>query len=297
MPELPEVETIVVGLREALVGRVIESLDVRLAKTVWLGDVRATGEVEVEQFVALVKGKRVESVDRRAKMIIVGLSDNTCLLIHLKMTGQLIYVDEAEQRIAGGHPTREMMGELPAKSTRVIFKLDKGILYYNDQRQFGYVKVIPSSALAETEPYKSYGPEPMSELFTVDYLERMIKRRSRITIKQLLLDQSVIAGVGNIYADEALFAARIYPARMTSSLTKKEILLLRETIRQVLALGIQYGGTSSEHYVQANGVKGTMQDYLEVYRREGQSCSRCGAEIGKTVVGGRGTHFCPNCQL
>lgn len=298
MPELPEVETIVRGLEPVLVGQRVEEVKVLLAKTVWVDAVRATGMVDTGNFISLVKGKTISSVSRRAKMIIVGLSDDTSLLVHLKMTGQLIYVAaDGQGRVAGGHPTQDMVGELPSKSTRVILRLsDGGVLYFNDQRQFGYMKIVTTSSLTELEPLRSYGPEPLSDEFTVEVLRMACQRRKKIKIKQLLLDQTVIAGIGNIYADESLFGAKIYPGRSAGSLTEQEMVALHREIVAVLKLSLSHGGTSSEHYVNADGIKGNMQDYLLVYRRAGEVCPVCGSEIERTVIGGRGTHYCPHCQ-
>lgn len=297
MPELPEVQTIVQDLRPLLMGQVISGFEVILPKSVWLDDVRATGDKEVKIIKSLVEGKKVVSITRRGKMIIIDISGDSILLIHLKMTGQLIYVGADQQRLAGGHPNSDMVADLPVKSTRVVFTLQNGSkLYFNDQRQFGYIKVLTKEALKSHIPYTSFGPEPLEEDFTEQYLTTIINKRPKLKIKQILLDQTLIAGIGNIYADESLFLATIRPDRQGQTLKPQEIKLLHQAIQTVLQKGLDYGGTSSQHYVQASGQKGTMQDHLAVYRRTDQPCPVCGTPIERTVIGGRGTHFCPHCQ-
>ncbi len=298
MPELPEVETIVNGLRSKIVGKEIAQLDVLLSKTVWLDTIQATGDREVGQVSALVQGKKVDSITRRGKMIIVNLSSDVVVLIHLKMTGQLIYVDSKNNRYAGGHPTSDMSKEMPVKSTRAIFKFsDNSHLYFNDQRQFGYIKILTPTQFTSYLESLSYGPEALSDQFNARYLFDVAQKRPKITIKQLLLDQRVVAGIGNIYADEGLFAARIHPACVANRLSISQINILVEHVKQVLTFSIEHNGTSSEHYVTANGFKGDMQNYLRVYRKDGEPCPNCGREIERMVIGGRGTHYCSNCQV
>lgn len=297
MPELPEVETIVRGLKPRLLNKQITQLEVDFAPTFWLDSIRATGQTEIHQIKALVEGKIIEDITRRGKMIIINLSDDVVILIHLKMTGQLIYVDASQRRYAGGHPTSDMGKDMPVKSTRAwtVFA-DGSRLYFNDQRKFGYIKLIPASQLTSLPAYQSYGPEPLTSQFTAKYLAHRIQTRPKITIKQLLLDQSVVAGVGNIYADESLFMSGVHPASLASSLSPDKLASLVSDIKQVLQFSIERNGTSSEHYVTASGEKGDMQNFLQVYRRMGMPCPRCGTAIERTVVGGRGTHYCPKCQ-
>ncbi len=297
MPELPEVETIVKGLAPAIVNKTISDIEVFLPKTIWLDSIRATGDREVEQIKAILTGKTITAITRRGKMIIVHTSDETVMLIHLKMTGQLIFVDQNQHRIAGGHPNADMINQLPVKSTRLVFNFsDKSKLYFNDQRQFGYIKILLANALESHTAYTSFGPEPLTDDFNEHYFSSKVKQHPRLKIKQVLLDQSIIAGVGNIYADESLFMAKIHPATAAGQLTQAQTKTLLNTVKEVLAIGIKYNGTSSQHYVDVNGQQGTMQDHLQVYRRAGQPCPICGTSIERTVVGGRGTHFCPHCQ-
>ena len=297
MPELPEVETIVRGLEGKIVGRKINAFEGLLPKSVWLDEVRATGSEEVSQIKSLLEGKTITSITRRAKMIIVGLSDNVGLLAHLKMTGQLIFVDANKQRFSGGHPTGDMSRDMPVKSTRAIFSFDDGSeLYFNDQRQFGYLKVIPLSSLEEQTVYKRYGPEPFDPDFHAAYMQSIAKRRPKSRIKQLLLDQEVVAGIGNIYADESLFISKIHPATRGISLSISDFERLITAVQEILLFSISRNGTSSEHYVTSTGEKGDMQNFLKVYRKTGEACVVCGSAIERTVVAGRGTHYCPNCQ-
>jgi formamidopyrimidine-DNA glycosylase len=297
MPELPEVETIVKGLRPAISGQTISEMEVVLPKTLWLDNIRTTGQVEINQAKALIEGKTITSITRRGKMIIVHISDDIVMLIHLKMTGQLIFIDPHHQRIAGGHPNADMVNQLPVKSTRLIFRFTNGsTLYFNDQRQFGYVKILPIAVLDEHPAYKVYGPEPLTNDFNEHYFSSVINQHPKIKIKQMLLDQSIIAGVGNIYADESLFMAKIHPATSAGHLSESQIKNLLNSVKEVLAAGLKYGGTSSQHYVDAHGQQGTMQDHLQVYRRADLPCPVCGTPIERIVVGGRGTHFCPHCQ-
>jgi formamidopyrimidine-DNA glycosylase len=297
MPELPEVQTIVQDLKAPLIGQTIDAMEIRLPKSVWLDDVRAVGHEEVYSIKSIVEGKTIESITRRGKMIIINLSSEVVMLVHLKMTGQLIYVGPNSQRIAGGHPTSDMVRDLPVTSTRVVFAFaNNGILYFNDQRQFGYIKILTKQSLASHKPYTSYGPEPLEEAFNEQYMSSIIDKRPKLNIKQLLLDQTLIAGIGNIYADESLFSAQILPTRTAGSLSPEDIARLVSSIKSVLRTGLFYGGTSSQHYVQANGSKGTMQDHLAVYRRTELPCPQCGTPIKRIALAGRGTHYCPNCQ-
>lgn len=296
MPELPEVETIIRGLAPHLIDQPIVSVTILAPSSIWLGNERGTGEVEARQFANQLVGQTMTAVARRGKMIIIELTNNLVLLIHLKMTGQLIYI-HGDQRVAGGHPTADMFGGLPNKSTRVIFQIgEKGTLYFNDQRRFGYTKLLQKDDLQEHKAYKQFGLEPLESTFDEQSLYSVAKRKANLRIKQALLDQTLIAGIGNIYADESLFEAGIHPARLAGSLNQDEVAKLTAAIKTVLQRGLQYGGTSSQHFVQADGSKGSMQDHLNVYRRTGLPCPNCGTPIERIVIGGRGTHFCPNCQ-
>lgn len=297
MPELPEVETIVKGLRPKIVGKQIISAQILLPKIVWLDTIQATGNKETDQVKALVEAKTIQTITRRGKMIIMELSGGVIALLHLKMTGQLIYISSTKERYAGGHSSPDLVKDLPTKSTRVVFQFeDKSTLYFNDQRQFGYLKIMtPAQYLAHLESLK-FGPEALSSEFNGAYLYQVAQKRPKITIKQLILDQHVVAGVGNIYADESLFNTQIHPAAPANTLSSDQVKSLVGKIKEVLEFSIAHNGTSSEHYVTSTGEQGDMQNYLKVYRKDGQPCPRCGNTLHRMTIGGRGTHYCPNCQ-
>ncbi len=285
MPELPEVEVLVRGLRDELIGRVIQSVQISKPK-MWQG-------IESTDII----GKKINSIERIAKLIVISLSGGFSILIHLKMTGQLIFVDPSGAKIAGGHPDDQFLANQPSKYTHIVFDFDDGShLYFNDMRQFGYVKVVNTSALLDHKHIATIGVEPFAPEFTFQYLFDALQRRPKTTVKQVLMDQTVIGGIGNIYCDESLFEAKISPKRKAASITEIESGNLHSSIIKTLEKGIKYGGTSYKDYVHHNGTKGTMQDHLQVYRRHGQKCLRCGNIISRTIIGGRGTHFCAECQ-
>lgn len=281
MPELPEVETIANQLDANLAGKTIVGLDVRNAKS-FVGHKSD------------VVGQKIVSIGRRAKVLIFELNNDKYLLFHLKMTGQLIYIDHSK-RIAGGHADHDWHAELPNAHTRIIFDFGaEQKLYFNDLRKFGWARVFTK---AEMDDYLAkYGPEPLPAL-NLKYLKTRAARMPRSAIKKFLMDQGVISGIGNIYADETLFAARIHPRRLVGSITDTEWENIAGEAQRILKLAIEKGGTTDSDYVNANGEKGGMQDFLQVYHKAGEPCpSNCGGTIERIVVGGRGTHFCPICQ-
>ncbi|MDO8429553.1 MAG: bifunctional DNA-formamidopyrimidine glycosylase/DNA-(apurinic or apyrimidinic site) lyase [Candidatus Daviesbacteria bacterium] len=281
MPELPEVETIKLGLQGQVVGQTIKKIEVLTPKS-FQGDPRN------------VNGQKISNVFRRAKMLGVELGNSWIVLFHLKMTGQIILVSN-RARFVGGHPTSDIQGEMPNNSTRVIFELDNGSkIYFNDQRKFGWVKAISSKLIANS--FNSLGPEPLEETFTLDVFKSQLQKRKNTPVKVVIMDQTVVAGVGNIYACEALFMANILPTRRIKDLTPKEVSKLHQAIVDVLTLGIKHGGSSRSHYVNSEGKKGHFLDFAFVYNRSGESCRTCQEVINKTVVGGRGTFFCRFCQ-
>jgi formamidopyrimidine-DNA glycosylase len=269
MPELPEVETFVRALRKPLVGRTITG-----ARNDWPGHIVVPSPDELRE---RITGRRIEAIDRRGKYLVFTLSDDETLIVHLKMTGHLSVVP----------------AETPAdRYAHTIFELDDGReLRFRDPRKFGRVYLVhdPAGVLGPL------GPEPLEADFTAGELATRLVGRKRV-LKPLLLDQTFIAGIGNIYADEALFEARVRPTRHSDTLTADETAALHAAIQKVLALGIEREGASISTYVKANGEKGDMQNAVAVYGRAGQSCYRCGGPIERIVLGGRGTHFCPNCQ-
>lgn len=290
MPELPEVETIARGLKPRVEGRKIKSVVV-LENRTFQFDTDAITEILIEQ--------KISSVERRAKVLLMHLSSDFTLMFHLKMTGQIIVDEPKSQRFAGGHPTNSMdpTTKLPDSSTRGIFTLDNGTkIYFNDQRKFGWIKLVPTSEVGTDRFIASVGPEFDSKDFSAQYFWDKTKKRIS-PIKAVLLDQSVVAGIGNIYADETLHLAKVHPARKASTLSNTESARIYEAIKQVLTDGITHGGTSFTNYVNALGTKGDYLERARVFRREGLLCKECQAEIIKTRVAGRGTHYCPVCQI
>ena len=287
MPELPEVETVRTGLSGFLPGKQVISVTHDWTKSF------PNAPADVENFVI---GSRITGVRRRAKVLIIDLDTNYSLVIHLKMTGQLVYRGEHE-RFGAGHPSGSLVGELPDNSTRVIVTFtDKSKLFFNDQRKFGWMRLLPTPEVEQLDFFKKVGPEPLAADFTADDFVRRLQRREKSSIKAVLLDQTVIAGVGNIYADESLWAAKIHPASRVQDVSAQKLHTLYQALRDVLALAIEKGGSTDRNYVSAEGKRGSYLNFAKVFRREGQACPRCGAIIIKTKVAGRGTHICPRCQ-
>lgn len=288
MPELPEVETVRIGLQEFLAGQTINSVDCDWAKSL---------PVAKEDLDSYLVGAQIESVMRRGKLIIIPLDTAYSLLIHLKMTGQLVYRPNKGRGFGGGHPTDSLIDKLPDRSTRVIIKLTKGTLFFNDQRKFGWVKLEPTKDLEKNNTFlKKLGPEPLEDSYSFEQFKTAIQKRPKTTIKAVILDQTVLAGVGNIYADESLFAARVHPATRVAQVSTIKLKRLYKAIREVMKLSISLGGSSDRNYVDAKGNKGSYLKFAKVFRREGQNCPNCGGKIVKIRVAGRGTHICPKCQ-
>ena len=286
MPELPEVETVRTGLAKLLPGRVVAD--------VWHDWPKSFPNAPADVAKFLINAK-INDIRRRAKVLIIELSSDHSLVIHLKMTGQLVF--EGSARFAAGHPNDSLIGKLPDKSTRVIIDFKDGSkLFFNDQRKFGWMRLLPTLELPEIDFLKKIGPEPLEDDFTVkDFIERLMTRRNS-AVKAVLLDQTVIAGVGNIYADESLFLAKIHPARRVGNIPRTKLVALYNDLRQVLITAIENGGSTDRNYVNAEGQKGSYTKFAQVFRREGQPCPRCGTEIIKIRVAGRGTHICPREQ-
>ena len=292
MPELPEVETV----RRDLLANL---LDKKIAGVAVLNDKTVSGSTE--NFLKILSGSFFVDIMRRGKLLIFKLNKkDSYLLIHLKMTGQLIYLS-GNSVIAGGHSLRahsfekSVGGELPNKHTRVIINFkDKSRLFFNDLRKFGYMKVVNKEEL-EIFIAKNYGPEPLSAEFTLIGFSAQLKRHRR-NIKAVLLDQKVVAGLGNIYVDEVLFAAGVRPMRLAAELTKSEIAKIYQAILNILPQAIKYRGTTFSNYVDGQGKKGNFSAKLQVYGRDKETCYRCGHKLIKTKIAGRGTHYCSYCQ-
>lgn len=320
MPELPEVETVKRGLNKLIISRKIKAITSDNPKSF------PNSKADVDAFLI---GSKVEQIRRRAKVLIIDLSSNYSLVVHLKMTGQLVFVNERKRnkdlgiknkenpirrtanlipnpqspdptnkiRFGGGHPTDSLVNNLPDKSTRVAITFDDGSnLYFNDQRKFGWMRLLPTNEVGNIDFMKKVGPEPLEADFTAKQFVERFSRRQNTTIKAALLDQTVIAGVGNIYADESLWGAKIHPAKKVGDLSDSKLKLLYSEVRYVMNLSIEKGGSTNRNYVNAEGKKGSYMDFARVFRREGLPCPRCGTEIIKIKVAGRGTHICPKEQ-
>lgn len=292
MPELPEVETIVRGLNGKLPGLTITNLEINIPK--WERTIRHDGLNPDNDLV----GHKVVGMRRRAKLVLLDVEGGSTVMFHLKMTGQLVYEDAKHHITPGGHPVPSFNQAQPNNSTHAIFSFDNGShLYFNDTRKFGFVRLIATNKVAQIPFVKAYGPEPFDPGFTPDYFGQAIKKRPRMKIKILLMDQTFVAGVGNIYANEALWEAGIHPLRLAGSLTDREIKDLFKTTRHVLEVGIANKGTTLSDFVDSEGNKGGNQGFLKAHNQEGEACSKDdGGVIKKIVVGGRGTFFCPTHQ-
>jgi len=283
MPELPEVETIRRGLLDCIVGKTIKKIDISSTKS-FIGDPKDA------------IGREVTELNRRGKMLIIALGGSIFLTVHLRMTGQLIYI--GSKRFGGGHPTESLTGPLPDNHTRVTITLDDNSkLFFNDQRKFGFVQVLDRQELEHLPFLVKLGPEPLDDKLTLSAFIDRFKHKRASGIKAALLDQSTIAGVGNIYADEALFAAQIHPDTPVSALDKIDFDRLLTSIRAVMTASIESGGSTMHTYRKADGTKGDyLEKFAQVFRNEGKPCPVCGTPIIKYRTAGRGTHFCPTCQ-
>lgn len=288
MPELPEVETVRRGLSGLIVGKKIKTATTDNPKSF------PNAQTDVDEFMV---GSTITAIHRRAKVLLIELSTGYTLMVHLKMTGQLVFVDTGV-RFGAGHPNDSLVNALPDRSTRVTIGFTDGsTLYFNDQRKFGWVRLLPTLEVPEIDFMKKVGPEPLAADFTAEQFATRFTRRAKTSIKAALLDQSVVAGVGNIYADESLWGAKVHPQRLVGTLTQEEFTLLYGELRDVMNLAIEKGGSSNQNYVNAEGKKGSYMDFARVFRREGLECPRCHAIIEKSRVAGRGTHTCPVCQV
>jgi formamidopyrimidine-DNA glycosylase len=273
MPELPEVETIVVGLRELITGHIIKDVLIREEKVIAFPP--------KEEFESSIKGKEIQSVNRRGKYILINLSEGMTMVVHLRMTGRLMVLPKEVDY---------------DKHTHVVFHLENGLdLRFHNLRKFGRIYLVQDNQFERVGNLTALGPEPLSVDFTLEKFKELLQGRTT-NIKALLLKQDFIAGLGNIYTDEALFEAGISPRKLVKDLTDEQIDKLYKAIKAVLQRGIKYGGTSFSDYRNARNEKGDFQNRLSVYKQKGKKCPRCGAEIVKEKIAGRGTHYCPQCQ-
>jgi formamidopyrimidine-DNA glycosylase len=315
MPELPEVETIRRQLSEVLVGKKILRIEVLREKS-FGGNPKILG------------GWEIEKVGRKSKVIEMYFKGKArILIVHLKMTGQLVFVPEDERtqriptspsrrqgyaglrgagknsrtqdekiykRIVGGHPTADWVKDLPSKHTRVVVQFTDGSkLFFNDMRVFGWMRIITKTQRIKNS--RTQAPDVVDRKFTLDYFGNTLKK-SKKAVKLVLMDQEKIGGVGNIYANDALYLAKVMPNREANSLSIAETKKLWTAVKEVINKGIKYGGASAANYVDTKGMGGTYQDYFLVYKRDGQVCKKCGSKIVKMKIGGRGTFYCPKCQ-
>ncbi len=286
MPELPEVETIRRGLADCIVGETISQVEIRLPKMV---------TSVAPDFVRELEGNSFHSIERQGKLLIFNLarSADLSMLLHLKMTGQLIY-RHGDEQIAGGHPWPSYNEDLPNKYSHVIFTFDSGArLFFNDQRQFGYVKLVDQTAVKKEK--SRYGIEPLTPAFTREAFFAVLANQ-RTALKAVLLNQQLISGIGNIYADEICFYAGVRPNRKVDSLTNLEKSLLFDACQVIIGTAIHHRGTTISDYADSSGRRGNYSDFLKVYGQAGQTCLRCGGTIIKTKLAGRGTHWCESCQ-
>ena len=273
MPEMPEVEIIRRYLDKMVQGQQIMSVDIVLPRMIkW---------PEPEKFRSLVTGQRIESMARRGKYLLIELTGGREVVFHLRMTGRLVYEPE---------------GVNHDSHARVIFKLGNGAsLVYGDTRTLGTIHGLQAGERWRLKGLSEMGPEPLSDDFTAEYLQGVAQKRKG-AIKSFLLNQKYISGIGNIYADEALFLAHVHPRRQAGSLSHEECRSLWASVNQVIEAGIRDGGTTFRDYRNGAGGKGNHQDHLYVYHRQGEPCRQCGVLIEYAKVGGRGTHYCPLCQ-
>jgi formamidopyrimidine-DNA glycosylase len=274
MPELPEVEHVVRALRDTVSGRQIVAAELRLK--------RIAPGISKSRFDRTLRGARIKGIDRRGKHILIHLDSNQTLLVHLRMTGKFVYLDSEQNLLPYSH---------------VIFHLDNDRrLVYCDMRQFGRMSIVSASGHLTSAPLRLLAPEPLSEGFSLEYLKKVFEN-SRRSAKQLLLDQTKVLGLGNIYAAEALFIAGISPFALAQSLSRKRLLRLHGAIQQILIEAIESGSTLRIDLADGNSSYfESPERFWRVYEREGGPCVKCGTKIKRVVQGGRSTYYCSRCQ-
>ncbi|MEA3355329.1 MAG: bifunctional DNA-formamidopyrimidine glycosylase/DNA-(apurinic or apyrimidinic site) lyase [Patescibacteria group bacterium] len=293
MPELPEVETIKRQLDKAIKGQEILKITTLRKKSL-------QGESPDQIGAGLkVVGRKIKRVGRRAKVLVISLTGGQYLLIHLKMTGQLVYMPAktvfagGEKRVVGGHPSSDWVGKLPSKHTRVVIELSKGTLFFNDMRVFGWVKIVGEKD--KGLEMAKFGPDVNSSQFTIKYLKKVLES-SRRAVKAVILDQKKIGGIGNIYANDGLYLAKVNPKKPSNRVTEGEAKRLGKALKKVINKSIELGGASEKIFVHVNGMGGNYQRHFLIYKKDGKKCKRCKSIIKKEKIGGRGSYYCPKCQ-
>jgi formamidopyrimidine-DNA glycosylase len=297
MPELPEVESLRRGLKRYVLGQKIMTIWVGKPKLVsGSGNIRKASRNKVKEFTQSLRGETILDIERQAKNLIIVFKSGKVLVVHLKMSGQLVYRGKNESRhtVMGGHPIELSEKELPNKHTHIIFSLNKGTLFYNDPRMFGYLLLYPTRQSA-AHHFAKYGLEPLSSEFTLkNFTERLKSKKGKL--KTILMAQEVVTGLGNIYADESAFMARISPLRDVRTLKPSEIRALYTAIKKILKRAILLGGSSVATYRLLDGTRGNYAREHKVYGRGGKKCFRCGHTLTETLVNSRTTVYCSNCQ-
>lgn len=299
MPELPEVENLRLGLEKMILGQKILKVVVSKPKLVsGKGTIRIASKKKRLEFIKGITGEHFIAVERRAKNLIFKLSHGKIILAHLKMAGQFAYKPKSQKlkAITGGHPIEISEKTLPNKHSHIIFILERGVLYYNDTRMFGYVLYYRNQEIFEKENhFVMLGKEPLDKTFTVKYFANSLKNK-RGKIKTVLMGQSVVVGVGNIYTDESLFEARIDPRRGASTLKLSEIKKLHETIIRIMKKAIKSGGSSVATYRLLDESRGNYAREHKVYGKALKPCTRCKTILKKILINTRATVFCSRCQ-
>ncbi len=297
MPELPEVESLRRSLEPYIIGQDIRSVLVYKPKLVSAhGTVRLENLAKVAEFERELPGETISSIQRVAKNLLIHLQSGKVLLVHLKMTGQLVYQEGNENKALGGHPIQMSEQELPNKHSHIIFRLSRGTLYYNDVRMFGYVLYYPNlMTLQSIHSFDQLGMEPLSDAFDLELFKKELKSRKRV-LKTALLSQDIVVGLGNIYVDEVCFRAGVSPHRVTNTLKEAELVKLYEAIKMILARAVEQGGSSVANYIMADGSRGTYAREHAVYGRAGKPCLICKTPLESTKIQSRTTVSCPQCQ-
>ena len=285
MPELPEVETVRRGLEKLILGKRILEVEILNSKSFEYVNSTERDLLRTE----------ISDLGRRGKVLIIGLSNGFSMIVHLKMTGQVVV--RGRESFAAGHPTDSFMAELPDRSTRIIFELEDDMkLFFNDQRKFGWIKLMPTGEVMKIPFLHKMGPEPWDKRAEEQFIAN-VRRHQNSMIKPAILDQSVMAGIGNIYADESLWMVKVHPEQRVKDISDKKLGEICSTAGEIMQKSIESGGSTMKTYVKADGTKGNyLERFANVFRRDELPCPRCQVTIIKLKVAGRSTHICPECQ-